>query len=244
MTDTGTDISKLLADAARGVRIEHAPVDAIVVGGRRRRSRRRAAGAAAGALAVVCAAGILTSASLREDSGVASVAAVPDSVPRPTTEVIASGQLDGTPWTLSVDIWKRADDADEASRAWNAMKEAEYPDPLRAGGAGGPQLVHTGWFFANLKVGERRSFVDDGALIGAGDRTVETSWGKLAPTGSGWFVFGRTAPGVRAVICVWDDGRKASPQLWTVAGTDRRFFAIEAPAPEPTAGQPRCTAVD
>ncbi|WP_327179413.1 hypothetical protein OG599_31760 [Streptomyces sp. NBC_01335] len=244
MTDTGTDISRLLADAAQGVRIKHAPVDAIVVGGRRRRNRRRAAGAVVVALTVACTAGILTSVSLPEGSGTASVAAEPDTVPRPTTEVIASGQLDGKPWTLSVDVWKRADDADEAGRAWDAMKEAEYPDPQRAGGAGGPELVHTGWFFANLKVGERRSFVDDGALTGAGDRTVETSWGKLARTGSGWFVFGRTTPGVHAVTCTWDDGRKASPQLRTVAGTDRRFFAIEAPAPKPTAGQPWCTAAD
>ncbi|MGW1467201.1 hypothetical protein ACWCPT_23000 [Streptomyces sp. NPDC002308] len=244
MTDTGTDISKLLADAAHGVRIDHAPVEAIIVGGRRRRIRRRAAGAVVVALAVVCTAGILTSVSPREDSGATSVAAEPDAVPRPSTEVIASGRLDGKPWTLSVDVWKRAADAEEAGRVWDAMEEAEYPDPRRAGGAGGPQLVQTGWFFANLKVGERRSFVDDGALTGAGDRRVETSWGKLAPTGSGWFVFGRTAPGVHAVTCTWDDGRKAAPQLRSAAGTDRRFFAIEAPAPKPTAGQPRCTAAD
>ncbi|MFF7361753.1 hypothetical protein [Streptomyces sp. NPDC008125] len=244
MTDTGTDITKLLADAAQGVRIEYAPVDAIVAGGRRRRNRRRYAGAAVAALAVVCTAGMLTSVSPHEGSGATSVAAEPDAVPRPTTEVIASGRLDGKPWTLSVDVWKRAADAREAGRVWDAMEEAEYPDPQRAGGAGGPELADTGWFFARLKVGERLSFVDDGALSAAGDRRVGTSWGTLAPTGSGWFVFGRTAPGVQAVTCTWDDGRKAAPRLRTVAGTDRRFFAIEAPAPKPTAGQPRCTAAD
>ncbi|QMU73391.1 hypothetical protein [Streptacidiphilus sp. P02-A3a] len=244
MTDTGTDISELLADAALGVRIKHAPVEAIVVGGRRRRSRRRAAGAVVIALAVVCTAGILTSVSPGEDSGATSVAAEPDAVPRPSTEVIATGLLDGKHWTLSVDVWKRAADTKEAGRVWKAMEEAEYPDPQRAGGPGGPQLVHTGWFFASLKVGERHSFVYDGALTGAGNRKVETSWGKFTPTGSSWFVFGFTAPGVHAVTCTWDDGRKAAPPLRTVAGTDSRFFAIDAPAPKPNAGQPRCTAVD
>lgn len=122
------------------------------------------------------------------------------------------------------------------------MKEIEYPDPQRAGGPGGPQLVDTDWYFANLEVGQRRSFVDDGALNAAGDREVETSWGKLTPTGPSWFVFGRTAPGVHSVECTWEDGHRATPRLRTIAGTDNRFFAVDAPAPKPTAGPPRCTA--
>ncbi|WP_353946067.1 hypothetical protein ABII15_33720 [Streptomyces sp. HUAS MG91] len=242
MTDTGTDISELLAEAAQGARIRHAPVDAIIVGGRRRRSRRRAAGAAA-ALAVACTVGIAASSSLGEGSGASPAATEQRATPRPVTEVIASGRHDGKPWSLSVDIWKRAADKKEAGRVWNAMEEVEYPDTQRAGGEGGPQLVDTGWFFANLKVGERRSFVDDGALNATGNRKVETSWGKLAPS-SGWFVFGRTAPGVHAVTCTFDNGRKATPQLRTIAGTDSRFFALDAPAPKPTAGPPRCTAAD
>ncbi|MFJ4716799.1 hypothetical protein [Streptomyces sp. NPDC088785] len=241
MTDTGTDISELLAEAAQDVQITHAPVDAIVVGGRRRRNRRRATGAVV-ALAVVCTAGVVASSTLGEGSGAAPAATEQRAAPRPLTEVIASGRLDGKPWTLSVDVWQRAGDAREAGRVWDAMQEVEYPDVQRAGGAGGPELVRKDWFFANLKVGERRSFVDDGALNAAGDRKVESSWGKLSPTGSSWFVFGRTAPGVHTVECTWDDGRKATPQLRTVTGTDSRFFAIDAPDPKPTAGQPRCTA--
>ncbi|MER5948612.1 hypothetical protein ABT127_21425 [Streptomyces sp. NPDC001904] len=243
MTETGTDISELLADAAQGAHIKQAPVDAIVAGGKRRRSRRRVAGAVM-ALALVCTGGIAASSLWGAGAGGAPAARTQQAAPRPMTEVIASGQVEGKPWTLSVDVWKRAADAKEAGRTWNAMEEVEYPDAQRAGGAGGPQLRRTGWFFANLKVGERRSFVDDGALNAAGDRKVEAGWVKLTPTGSSWFVFGRTAPGVHAVTCTWADGHKAAPRLRTIAGSDSRFFAVGAPAPDPTSGPPRCTAAD
>ncbi|MFF7330018.1 hypothetical protein [Streptomyces sp. NPDC008150] len=243
MTDTGADISTMLADAARRAQVEHAPVHAIVAGGMRRRNRRRAAGLAV-ALAVVCTGGIATTSWLDEGSGAAPAAAEQRSAPRPVTEVIATGLLDGKPWSLSVDVWKRAADAKEAGRVWDAMAEVEYPDAQRAGGAAGPQLTTTGWYFANLKVGERHSFVDDGALSGTEDRKVETVWGKLSPTGSGWFLFGRTLPGVHAVQCTWNNGRKVTPELHTIAGTGTRFFAIDIPAPKSITEAPRCTAAD
>ncbi|MGW3491724.1 hypothetical protein [Streptomyces sp. NPDC001054] len=243
MTPSETDVSELLADTALGIQTKHAPVEAIVAGGRRRRNRRRATGAAAVALAAACTGGILTSALPDEGSGTASVAAAPHALPRPRTAVIATGVVDGKPWTVSIDVWQRAADTNEAARQWKAMEKAEFPDPQRAGGPEGPQLLHAGWFFANLKVGMRRSFVDDGALPEAGNGKVETSWGKFN-SGPNWFALGVAAPGVHSITCTWDDGRKATPQLRTVAGTDSQFFAIEAPAPQPNAGLPRCTAGD
>ncbi|MEV6029431.1 hypothetical protein [Streptomyces sp. NPDC052036] len=244
MTDTGTDISELLANATQGVQIKHAPVEAIVAGGTRRRTRRRAAEAVAVALAVACTAGILTSVFPHTDSGTASIAAAPDATIRPITQVIATGVVDGKPWTLSIDIWQRAANADAAAREWKATQKAEYPDPQRAGGEGGPQLVHTGWFFANLNIGDGRVFVTDDALTATGDRNVETSWGKFTPTGTHWYVTGMAGPAVHAVTCTWDDGHKATPQLQTIAGTDNRFFAIDAPTPKPNDGVPNCMATD
>ncbi|MEE4545982.1 hypothetical protein V2S66_28940 [Streptomyces sp. V4-01] len=242
MTDTGTDISELLADAAQGVHIKHAPVEAIVAGGTRRRTRRRAAGAAVVALAVACTAGILTSVSPHADSRTASVAAAPDATIRPLTQTIATGVVDGKPWTLSIDIWQRAANADAAAREWSATQQAEYSDPQRAGGKGGQQLLHTGWFFANLHIGDGHVDVTDDALTATGDRGVETSWGKFTSTGTRWYVVGMAGPAVQTVTCTWDDGHKATPTLQTVAGTDNRFFAIDAPTPKPNDGVPNCTA--
>ncbi|MFI1361890.1 hypothetical protein [Streptomyces griseochromogenes] len=213
---TQTDIALLLADAADGVEIGTAPVQAVLRGGRRRRARRWAV-ASATALVVTGTTGALAVTGLPDGGHAdrqANVAKPPASaearhVYEPQRTELARGVYKGKEWHVAVQVWGAPRNEDEAARQFDAMGELGLrpADAHRAA-----DLVGKTSYFATRGWGENQpqqvmfnSFKKFERFSGADMQSVATRLGYGGES-SGRLVVGIVAKTARQVTCHWKDG--------------------------------------
>ncbi|MGY5044984.1 hypothetical protein ACWDE0_04900 [Streptomyces sp. 900105755] len=218
MTQAESDIALLLADAADGVEIGIAPVQAVMRGGRRRRARRWAV-AAATAVAVLAGSAGATLAVTGLPSGghgdrggeVAVRPASPEArhVYSPETTDLALGSYKGKKWGVGVLVWGAPLTRAEAQKQWKAMRDWQ----LEPAGAHKPAdlIGKTSFFVTRGYDGFRRQVVMFNTV-----REVEPLSGtdldaaaaRLGddPGSAGRLVVGKVATTAAEVTCRWKDG--------------------------------------
>ncbi|MGW2710775.1 hypothetical protein ACWC4J_17550 [Streptomyces sp. NPDC001356] len=214
---TQTDIALLLADAADGVDIGIAPVQAVIRGGRRRRARRWAVAAATTLVLAGSTGATLAFAGLpgeRADRGTPTApgpaSAEERHVYRPQRTELARGTEHGRQWRVWVEVWGAPRDAREADRQFAAMKRTGVrPAVDQAAG-----LVGKTSYFSMRSYGDGRSLVvmfdthqRTDRLTGTDLMAAAVSLEEVGPTAPERLVVGHVAKSAREVTCRWKDGR-------------------------------------
>ncbi|MEU9451707.1 hypothetical protein [Streptomyces sp. NPDC048277] len=215
MTQTESDIALLLADAADGVEIGIAPVQAVMRGGRRRRTRRWAVAAATAVVVLGGSAGAtLAFAGLPGEHHRTEVAAKPSSpearhVYEPQRTELARGTYRGKEWHATVQLWGAPRDEAEADRQFDAMAElglkpAEVRKPA--------DLIGKISFFVTRSYGDDHAqqvmFNTVSKLEPFADTDLEAIATRFSPgaESSGRLVIGMVARTAQEVTCHWKDG--------------------------------------
>ncbi|GHD98217.1 hypothetical protein [Streptomyces alanosinicus] len=214
-----TDIALLLADAADGVEIGTAPVQAVLRAGRRRRARRWAV-ASATALVVAGTTGALAVTGL--PGGGPAVRQANEAKPPASAEArhvydpqrteLAWGMYKGKEWHVAVQVWGAPRDEGEAARQLDAMGELGLrpADAHRAA-----DLVGKTSYFATRAWGENRpqqvmfSTVDKFESYSGKDMEAAATRLGYGGESSGRLVVGMVAKTARQVTCHWKDGTTA-----------------------------------
>ncbi|MFE4961388.1 hypothetical protein [Streptomyces sp. NPDC056660] len=213
MTQTESDIAFLLADAADGVEIGIAPVQAVIHGGRRRRARRWAVAAGA-TLVIAGTTGAVALAGLPGTDG-GSVVTQPSpsrsgtSLSRPHRTTLASGTEDGRGWHVYVDVWDAPRDRTEAGTQWAAMArygETPPPDVRKASDLVGKTTYYTVRGYGSKEARVIQDSVPRSGILTGTD--LELAAVRLMPGSDGpeRLVIGHVAETAREVTCSWKDG--------------------------------------
>ncbi|MEV6838659.1 hypothetical protein AB0N17_29805 [Streptomyces sp. NPDC051133] len=242
MTDmTQTDLALLLADAADGVEIGTAPVQAVIRGGRRRRARRWAmatttalvlAGSAGATLAVAGVPGG------HGDAGrpVATRPSAPEAryVYEPQVTELARGTDHGTRWRVVVAVWGAPRDGTEAAVQRSAMRKFGIESH---GLPDSPHLVGKTSYYSGLYYGDHpfRAMIFNTvekweALTGKDMMSGAVPLAAADTDGPERLVVGTVALTARQVECGWKDGTSTVVEPQAVAGSPVEWFACTAPA--------------
>ncbi|MET8767286.1 hypothetical protein [Streptomyces sp. NPDC004658] len=213
---TQTDIALLLADAADGVEIGIAPVQAVIRGGRRRRARRWAVAAATALVLAGSTGATLAFAGLPGDragrgaptaSGPAS--AEERHVYDPQRTELARGTEHGKPWRVWVEVWGAPRDGREAGRQFDAMRRMG----VRPAVDKAADLVGKTSYFSMRSYGDGLSLVvmfdthqRIDHLSGTDLQAAAVSLEEVSPTAPERLVVGHVAKSAREVTCRWKDG--------------------------------------
>ncbi|MGW7260772.1 hypothetical protein [Streptomyces sp. NPDC054834] len=222
---TQADIAFLLADAAGGVEIGTAPVEAVMRAGRRRKARRWAV-AAATAVVLAGATGTLAYAGLPGGHGGRGAPAATRPAP-PTREAgvpewadLSGGKYEGKAWQVGVQVWPAPHNESEAAAQWDAMGNFGYR----------PERVTR---YTDL-IGK----TSVSAILADGEgRGKQVLFNKLPPatgTQSGLtllaqvrtpftLVIGEAAKSAKEITCHWKDGDSS------VARRGEETYSIDAP---------------
>lgn len=208
------DLAFLLAEAADEVEIGIAPYQSVIRGGRRRRARRWAV-AAVTALVVSGSSATLAVAGLPGGGGdrVAppagrSQSATPNPYAAQRT-TLATGNDQGTQWSVVLDVWPAPRDAAEAQAQLDAMAEyGAIPDQTRHA----YQLVGSSQYFVHRVVGDDESLVMWAAFPEGGGppQDLQTAAVPLEPGSDGphRLVVGQVTRSAGQVTCTWTDGTR------------------------------------
>jgi hypothetical protein len=225
--ELGEDLGAELAELAEAVRIGPVPTAAVMAAGRRRKARRRTVALALGLAFLLPAGGLTVSAATSDPPEWASRPAGPGVFKPVTVSLGPITLLDGKVRKVTVTVLGEARTKAERERQIRLVEEREHmspgEDPLLNGLSSYPHMGT--WYYISYRSPGGAPVADKPRVLVRGKISGRPAY-VIAPGG---VVIGSAEGDYSKVEIDWGRWGKVSPDLISIPGVDRKFYAAVYP---------------